>query len=166
MDHMLAIPPEVEEYVANASRYLAAASRLPPPAHNAAHILLLIIGWENIVLADKTLSAWASSTTIEARLKRDHAEKLQWVTPSGATEGILHVLVGPAGSGTPVKEVWYKTGEDLARLRMLCQYGNPGSATGVSQLFARHWHADGFARGLESKIKWVEMLIKVYRGLL
>jgi hypothetical protein len=101
MDHMLAIPPEVEEYVANASHYLAAASRLPPPKHNAAHILLPIIGWENIVLADKTLSAWATRTTIEARLKRDHAEKLQWVTPTGATEGILHVIVGPAGSGHP-----------------------------------------------------------------
>jgi hypothetical protein len=151
------VPVTIKDRVANARYYFDAAGKLPRPTQDAAHILLLLVGWENIAIADAELNAWANGDTAAERLYKDHASKLH-----GAPE-ILRVIIGP--SGTKPREIRFTTGRDFAELRLACQYGSSTESKSVQQIFERGWHPDSFQRELKSKIEWVELFIGQYEKL-
>lgn len=98
---MSKVPGNVRQFISNAKYYLEAAGKIPQPTQDAAHILLLIIGWENLVRADKELEAWAQKKQIDPKIIRDHAAKLGEV---GEHNYISRVIVGPPGQHIPVVE--------------------------------------------------------------
>jgi hypothetical protein len=158
----MTVPNEIKQFVSNARYYLEAANKFPPPTKDAAHILLLITSWENIVIADKQLHAWASGGQVDPKLLRDHEAKLDEISKDSYVQ---RIIVGPAGKGIPAQEIKYATGKELKELRELCQYGSSSETHEVSKLFARHWFSDDFRRGLVNKIEWTEMSIDIYEKL-
>jgi hypothetical protein len=156
---MKAIPDSAKDHISNARYYLEAANKLPPPTKDAAHILLLLISWENIVIADKELSAWATDKAIDPKIRKDHETKFK-----DAPE-ILRVIVGAPGAHTPARKIRFSSGKELTDLRLACQYGSTTESKAVREIFKTGWHADDFRRQLEAKIKWVEMLHEIYLKL-
>lgn len=72
---------------------------------------------------------------------------------------ILRVIVKPK-----VKEIFYRTGDELKKLRELCIYGDSNETNNVQELFSFGWHTDDFSRGLEQKIKWLELWLPYYEN--
>lgn len=153
------VPTSVKQYLSNARYYLDAANRLPPPTQDAGHILFLLIGWENIIIADTELSAKAQGSEVGKELHKDHAQKFK-----DAPE-VLRVIIGKPGTHTPAKEIRYTSPADFAKLRQICQYGLNGDSKDIGSIFHRGWHADDLRRALANKIGWIEMLIKIYEEL-
>ncbi len=151
---MKPMPDSVKDHISNAHYYLKAAAKFPPPTQNAAHILLLLISWENIVIADSELSAWATRSDVNPQVYKDHAHKYK-----DAPE-IHRIILGP--SGTKPREIRFSSGRDFAELRLACQYGSNTESKKVSTIFNRDWDADDFQRALVSKIGWIEALIGIY----
>jgi len=56
-------------------------------------------------------------------------------------------------------------GHDFEELRMACQYGSNTESKDVQQIFKSGWHLDGLRNGLINKIKWTEMMLKIYNEL-
>lgn len=152
---MKPIPDSVRDHINNAEYYLTAAGKLPSPTQDAAHILLLLIGWENITIADEELNAWATGEDVDKKIYKDHARKFK-----NAPE-VLRVIVG--SSGTPAKEVRFQTGRDFEELRLACQYGSNTESKDVAKIFSRGWHADGLERELGNKIKWLRTILGAYK---
>jgi hypothetical protein len=150
---MKPIPKSVKEHISNAQHFLDAAKKFPPPTDGSVQILLLLVAWENITIADKELSAWADGGLTDTKLHKDHATKLK-----DAPE-IVRVILGPAGA--KAREITISTGHDLAALRLACQYGSDIDSKDVKELFARGWHTDTFRRALIEKIQWVEMEVSM-----
>jgi hypothetical protein len=148
------VPDEVKQFTANARLYLEAAFKFPPPTNNAVHILLLIYGWENVVLADSKVHAWAMSEDINPKLLRDHETKLNKVSKDAY---IQHFING--------EEVRYSTGIQLKKLREICMYGLSDDTKNVANLFREHWFSDNFSRSLKNKVEWTEMSIKAFEAL-
>lgn len=155
------VPESVKQFLSNARYYLEAAEQLPPPTKDAAHILLLITAWENVVIADKQLHAWALGENIDPKLLRDHEAKLKEINERAYVE---RVIVGPPGKHVPAQEIDY-AGSQLKKLRELCLYGSDNETHEVAKLFRRHWFSDDFRRELVNKIKWTEMSIRIYEKL-
>jgi len=153
------VPTTIKQHLKNAKYYLDAANKLPPPTQDAGHILFLLIGWENIAIADSELSAKAQGSEVSKELYKDHAQKFK-----GAPE-VLRVIVGKPGTHTPAQEIRYSTPEDFTKLRQICQYGLSGGSKDIQEIFDRGWHADDLRRALANKIGWVEMLITIYEEL-
>jgi len=151
------IPKSVSEHIANAKYYLDAADKHPQPTQNAALILLLLVGWENIVIADHELGAWANQADIDPQIRKSHAAKLKNVPD------VTRIIVG--SSGMPPKEIVFSTGHDFEELRMACQYGSNTESKDVSQIFKTGWHLDELRNGLIEKIKWEETMLEIYQNL-
>lgn len=65
---MKPIPDSVKAHISNARYYLEAADKHPAPTKDAVHTLLLLVAWENIVIADTELSAWANEADVDERI--------------------------------------------------------------------------------------------------
>lgn len=156
------VPNAIKQFTSNARYYLEAADKFPSPTKDAAQILLLIIAWENVVLADKKIHSWAMSESTDPKLLRSHEVKLDAISKDGY---VLRVITGIPGSGTLVKEISFKTGAELKKLREICQYGADDETHELAKLFHRGWHSDNFRRSLQNKIEWTEMMIGIYEGL-
>jgi hypothetical protein len=156
---MKEIPHTVNDHIKNGHYYLDVAATRPSPAHDAAHILFLLIAWENIAIADAELGVWASGERIDPKVHKDHAFKFQGVPK------ITRIIVAPKGSGREPEIIDYTTGKEFATLRMVCQYGpKGGSSKDVSQIFQTgHWFTDEFKNALIAKLGWVEMLVDIYK---
>jgi len=74
---MKKVPKAIYDHVSNAKLYFEAAQKFPPPTNFAVQILLLLVSWENIVIADKKLDAWAQRSAIDEKLLKDHREKFK-----------------------------------------------------------------------------------------
>lgn len=105
----------------------------------------------------RELEAWTRGEAIDPKLLRDHIAKLNEVDEHSY---VLRVIVGP--SGIPAKEVYYRDGKSLKRLRELCVYGDDAETNDIGKLFSRGWHTDSFARGLKQKIDWLELWLPLY----
>jgi len=156
------VPSEIKHYASNAQHYLDAAGMFPEPINPAVEILLLITGWENIIIADKKLSEMASGLKIDTKVLKDHETKLNEIDENSR---ISRVIVGPPGKGIPAVTTDFKTGAELKRLRQICMFGDPTESHDLKYVFRKYWHTDNFSRGLRNKIKWTEMLIKIYEEL-
>lgn len=154
------VPNEIKQFTSNARYYLEAADKHPSPTKDAAQILLLTISWENIVLADKKLHSWAMKNEgIDPKLQKSHEAKLDAVSKDAY---ISRVIVGTPGLGTPTKQIDYRSGDELSKLRMICQYGKDNETHEVAEIFHSGWHSDDFRRSLQNKIEWTEMLLSIY----
>lgn len=107
---MAHVPQKIYERIATAKKLYDASTKFPPPTNYAAEILLLISGWENVILAEKELEAWARGEAIDPKLLRDHIAKLNEVDEHSY---VLRVIVSPPGKGIPAKEVYYRDGKSL-----------------------------------------------------
>ena len=154
---MKKIPKSVSEHIANAKHYLEAADKHPAPTQNAVLILLLLIGWENIVIADHELSAWANEANLDPQIRKSHALKFKDLP------GVTRIILGP--KGTIPKEVNFSTGHDFEELRMACQYGSNTESKDIAKIFKSGWHLDNLRNGLINKIGWEEMMLKIYNDL-
>jgi hypothetical protein len=152
---MKQIPKSVDEHISNARYYLSAADKHPAPTQNAVLILLLLVAWENIVLADHDLSSWASETNTSPEMRKSHSAKLQKLP------AVTRIILDPKGS--PSKEITFSTGHDFEELRKACQYGSNTESKDVQQIFKSGWHLDGLRNGLINKIEWTEMMLEIYR---
>lgn len=148
------IPESIKDYISNAKYYLGAARELPFHTHNAARILLLLVAWENIVIADKELDSWAFKTPANDKLYKDHLFKF-----TDAPE-IYRVVLGK--KGTKAQEKKFSTAKDLTDLRIACQYGTNTESKNVAEIFRTGWIPDDFERKLESKIKWTEGAMQIF----
>lgn len=157
---MAKVPELILQYLSNAEYYLEAADKLSPP-QGAAHILLLIAGWENAVLAEQELSSWSTRQPITPKIHKDHATKLDFIDPQAH---ILRVIVGEPGTHTPIKEVYYKTGKELKGLMELCRYGSATETRDVRELFRRHWFADSMRNNLSQKIERIRFWVPLYES--
>jgi hypothetical protein len=152
---MKPMPDSIQAHISNARYYLDAANKHPAPTQDAVHILLQLIAWENIVIADEELSAWATEDDVDERLYKSHATKYK------AVPEVLRVILGP--SGTPPREIRYSSGRNFEELRMACQYGSNTEGKEVKELFKKGWHLDELRNGLIGKIEWVELFIKIHQ---
>lgn len=155
---MKPIPQSINEHIANARHYLQAADKHIQPAENAIIILLLLVGWENIVIADHELSAWATEADIDPSILKSHASKLKHLPK------VTRVIVGP--NGTKPKVVEFSTGHAFEELRMAAQYGSNTESKNVEEIFKKGWDLDELRNGLINKIGWVEVVLKTQRALL
>lgn len=155
---MKQIPNSVIEHISNAKYYLAAADKHPAPTQNAVLILLLLVAWENIVIADHELSAWATETLADPNIRKSHAAKLKDIPV------VKRIIVGP--KGTVPKEIDFSTGHDFEELRMACQYGSNTESKDVQKIFQTGWHLDELRNGLINKISWVEVVLKAQQRVL
>jgi len=156
---MTKVPQIVRQRLANATYYLQTADALPPPTRDAAHILLLLVGWENAALAEHELHVWAHPVNLDPKVKRDHAAKLDAVD---RLSSVQYVKLGPRGTHAPAITTQYSTGRELTKLREICQYGSDTETRDVAKLFHRGWHADDLRRGLHQKIEWIDAWIPLY----
>lgn len=154
---MKPIPESVKERISNAEYYLEAADKHPSPVQEAVHILLLLVAWENIVIADAELEAWAGEEDIDEKVYKDHAHKFK-----DAPE-ITRNILGP--NDTKPREVKFSTGREFSELRMACQYGSNTESKDVEQIFKTGWDVDNFRNTLIEKIGWVEAMVKTYEKL-
>lgn len=155
---MKALPDSIKAHASNARYYLEAADRLPAPTRDAAHVLMLLIGWENIVIADEEMSAWANQADVDEKIYKSHSTKYKDLPE------VTRTILGP--SGTPPRTVRFSSGRNFEELRMVCQYGSNTEGKNVRELFNRGWHLDRLRNGLINKIGWVEMQIKIYEDML
>lgn len=132
---MKAIPDSVKAHISNAHYYLEAADKHPAPTKDAVHTLLLLVGWENIVIADEELSAWANEADVDERIYKSHATKYKDLPVVSRT------ILGP--SGTPPRQVNFSSGRNFEELRMACQYGSNTEGK-RSACFVRSWLASGW----------------------
>lgn len=153
---MKPIPNSIKEHISNAKYYLEAADKHPAPTKDAVHILLLLIGWENIVIADEELGAWAKEEDVDKKIYKSHARK--FIKMPEVTRIILD------STGTKTREFRFSSGKDFEELRMACQYGS-NTETEVRELFKTGWHLDRLRNGLISKIGWIKVLVSAYEGL-
>jgi len=154
---MRQIPKSVSEHIANARYYLRAADKHPYPTENAVLILLLLVGWENIVLADHELSAWADETNTEPSIRKSHAAKLKDLPT------LTRTIIEPSGT---LREIEFSTGHDFEELRMATQYGSNTESKSVENIFNKGWHLDGLRNGLINKIEWVEVVLNAQQQAL
>lgn len=154
---MKPIPDSVKAHISNARYYLEAADKHPAPTKDAVHTLMLLVAWENIVIADTELSAWANEADVDERIYKSHATKYKELPQ------VTRTILGP--SGTPPKEVKFSSGRDFEELRMATQYGSNTEGKDLRVLFERGWHLDGLRRGLINKIEWTEMMVDIYEKL-
>ena len=154
---MKKIPNSVYDHIANAKYYLDAADKHPQPTKDAVLILLLLVGWENIAIADHDLSVWVSDTNTDPSIRKSHAPKLKKLRE------VTRIILGP--SGTAPKEVKFATGHDFEELRMAVQYGSNTESKDVSKVFKTGWHLDDLRNGLINKISWTEMMLEIYKKL-
>lgn len=160
---MKQVPKEIKEYFSNAQYYLDSAIKLPSQKENAAHIFLLLVAWENLVTARSEISNWARKNMEE--IPKDHAKKLDEINKfAGSNCYISRIIIGAPGTGTPAREVKYKTGKELAELRLICQYGSKSDTKNVKEVFKSYWHTDRFRDCLRRQIDWEESWLPAYEG--
>lgn len=155
---MKKIPKSILDHISNAKYYREAADKHPTPTQDAINILLLIIGWENIVIANEELKSWATNVKVAGSFYKSHSVKLKKIPQ------VTRIVLGP--SGTKPVEINVSKGKDFEKLRMMCQYGSNTETKEVKELFKSGWHTDGLRNGLIAKIRWVEMLIEIYEDLI
>lgn len=148
----------IYDRIANARLYLEAAQKFPSPTNYAVQILLLLVSWENIIIADQEMHSWAQKSPIDRKLLKDHKEKLK------GAHGISRTIIGPPG--TPAKEEKYETPDALKKLREICQYGLSSGPQDINKMFERYWHTEGFERKLVNKIEWVELFVRLHEEIL
>lgn len=151
------VPSRIKERIKNAHYFLECADKLPPPTRNAAHILLLLIGWENIVIARDELHAWVDKKKVDRKLYRDHEHKFK---DAGSVD---HIILGSKGSKT--KTVTYSSPAELKKLREYCQYGFVSDSKNLAESFGSTWHADTFRNRLIGKIQWTGTLVSAIESL-
>jgi hypothetical protein len=154
---MKTIPKPIKERVSNALYFLRCADKLSASTDKAAHILMLLIGWENVVIADEELSAWIDKKKVDPKVYRDHAYKFK------KASGVLHVILGARGA--KAKTIEYSSPALLKKLREYCQYGIASESKDVSKSFSRMWYADEFRNKLINKINWTSALISAIEHL-
>jgi len=148
---MRKMPRSIKEHVSNAEYYREAANLYPPPTKNAIHLLLLLIGWENIVIADKELEAWAKNDTVNSQVYKSHAIKLD-IVPE-----VLRII---PQVGKSAVEKRYSGGSAFQDLRLVCQYGSNKEGKDVKKIFNSDWNLRPLERELINKINWVNVTIK------
>ncbi|OGK41580.1 hypothetical protein A3A74_08155 [Candidatus Roizmanbacteria bacterium RIFCSPLOWO2_01_FULL_35_13] len=153
---MKKMPNSIGEHILNAEYYLEAAGKHLPPTKDAVHILLLLIGWENLVIADEELKAWVKKEDVDEKVYRSHVRKFRDVPE------VTRVIIGPTGKA---KEVRFSSSRDFEELRMACQYGSNTESKNVKELFKSGWHLDRLRNGLISKIGWMKVIISAYEEL-
>lgn len=94
MQQLRVVPKQVEVLLSKAQCCLTRADEFLAVRNNAAHMLLLLTGWEHVVLAGKELDTWAAeySSSEEANdtasydskwaadeLRNGLLEKMNWV---------------------------------------------------------------------------------------
>jgi len=156
------LPRQIKQYSSNAQYYLQAADKFPSPTKDAVQILLLITGWENIILAEEELLSSQLDRLINPKLKKDHAVKLDKVDKNSFVE---RIIVSPKGKKIPAESIKYKTGQELKKLREICQYGLDNETFEVAELFRRHWFTDSLRNGLIQKIKWVNSWVNYIESI-
>ena len=154
---MKPIPNSIKESISNAKYYLEAADKHPAPTKDAVHILLLLIGWENIVIADEELGAWAKEEDVDKKIYKNHARKFRKMPE------VTRIILGQ--TGTKTKEVRFSSGKDFQELRIACQYGSNTETKEVRELFKSGWHLDSLRNRLIIKIRWIERLVSAYEKL-
>lgn len=154
---MHVVPIPIKERISNAHYYLECADKFPPPTKNAAHILLLLASWENIIIADEELSAWIDKKKVDPKLYRDHVHKFR-KAPS-----IQHIILG--SRDIPAKTIEYSSPKDINKLREYCQYGFVSGSKSVSKFFGRTWNTDDFRNKLINKIQWTGALVSAIEAL-
>ena|SRR3990167_1854584 len=155
---MKRVPKVIHDHIINARLYLEAVQKFPSPTNYAVQILLLLVSWENIVIADQELHRWARKSPGNIKLLRDHEEKFK------GAHSISRTIIGPPG--TPAKEEKYETPNELKKLRSICQYGLSSGSRDIKKMFERYWHTEGFERDLANKIKWVELFVGIHEDIL
>ncbi len=151
------IPKRIKERIKNAEYFLECADKFPPPTRNAAHILLLLIGWENIVIARDELHSWVDKKKTNPKLYRDHEHKFK---DAGSID---HIILGSKESKT--KTVAYSSPAKLKKLREYCQYGFASDSKNLDESFDNMWDADTFRNRLIGKIQWTGALISAIEAL-
>lgn len=155
--YKMKVPKGIKVRIENAQYFLWCADALPPPTRNAAHILLLLIGWENVIIAQDELDAWIAKKKVDPKLYTDHTYKF---TKAGS---ITHIILGQ--NGTESKTVTYSSPGELKKLREYCQYGFGSDSKSVAESFGSTWHADIFRNRLISKIQWTGALVSAIENL-
>lgn len=153
---MKKMPNSIIEHILNAEYYREAADKHPAPTKDAVHILLLLIGWENIIVADEELKAWATEADVDEKVYKSHARKFRNIPE------VTRIIIGANGKA---KEVRFSSGRDFEELRMACQYGSNTETKEVRELFKTGWHLDRLRNGLISKIGWLKTMIAAYEAL-
>lgn len=153
---MKKMPNSIREHVLNAEYYLEAADKHPSPTKDAVHTLLLLTGWENIVIADEELKAWVKKDEVDDKVYKSHARKFRDIPE------VTRIIISPTGKP---KEVRFSTGRDFEALRMACQYGSNTETKDVRELFKSGWHLNKLRNGLISKIGWIKVIISAYEEL-
>lgn len=151
---MRLMPDSVREHISNAEYYLEAAEKHPVPTRNAVYILLLLIGWENIALADAELGAWAKKDDVDEKMYKSHASKHR------KTPEIRRIILGPLG--TKPRIIRFSTGRDFEVLRTACQYGSNTEGKEVKEIFKSGWHLDRLRNKLIGEIKWIKTLTSAF----
>lgn len=155
------VPNEIRDCISNAEYYLEAADRLPDKKENAAHIFLVILAWENLGRARKKLSNWAQKNN--KKLPNDHAVNLEDPEKfKGSGCYISHIVIKP---GVPALQKDYCTGEELKKLRIICQFGDTGASKNIRKIFASGWHVDRFREFLRRQIDWEKLWLEYYENL-
>lgn len=154
---MNAIPESIKDHISNAKYYLKAADQHPSPTQAAAHIQLLLVAWENIVIADAELTAWVDEDSVDEKIYKDHARKFK------DAPKITRIILGPRG--VEPREIEFSTGKEFSDLRMACQYGSNTESKDVNEIFKTGWHVDGFRNALIERIEWTEKMVEIYEGL-
>src|SRR3972149_7645369 len=93
----------IKDRISNARYFLEAADKHPSPTKDAVHILLLLIGWENIALAREELSAWANKSNIAKDIYKSHVKKLERLP------GVTRITIDKKGKP---HEKEYRSGKD------------------------------------------------------
>jgi len=154
---MKPIPNSIKERISHAKYYLEAADKHPAPTKDAVHILLLLIGWENIAIADEELGAWAKEEDVDKQIYKSHARKFRKMPE------VTRIILG--STGTKTREERFSSGKKFEKLRMVCQYGSNAETKEVRKLFKSGWHLDSLKNKLVSKIRWIETLVIAYEEL-
>jgi GTPase Era involved in 16S rRNA processing len=156
---MKKIPNSVKDYISNSNYYLEATKFFPSPTCDAVKILLLLTAWENIKIAEEELHSWAQQTKPAELLYKSHAYKFRDVRKS---KSIDRIIILPSGTA---KTISYSTGTQFEKLFQICRYGLNGDKKELALIFKTGWFTDDFERFLISKIKWEEMMVKIYEEL-
>ena len=150
------MPKSIREHTSNAEYYLSAANKHPTPTRNAVQILLLLIGWENIVIADEELNAWVRKEGVASAVYKSHARKLKDIPE------VIKVIINSNGKG---KKISFSSGRKFKKLRLMCQYGLNTGNKAVADLFKSGWHTDKLRNGLISKIGWLKVYITAVESM-
>ncbi|MBU6370886.1 MAG: hypothetical protein KGH93_00080 [Patescibacteria group bacterium] len=152
------IPKDITDRIANARYYLDASRKLPFRSYTGLKILSLLTAWENLTIAEEEMSAWIRKIPVSKKLYKSHVYKLKNVR-----KPIERIVIKNGRAHTTI----YANGTELNKLLSICRYGSKSCSKNIEEIFVgREWITDEFERGLESRISWEEMSVKMFEKLL